>query len=204
MIKGYWVYSLSILCGAILFIILICIYQKLSATDIVLIITAIIIFNYTYETYKLRRATVDHTEIYTRPVLIFRIKPNNRSQDVLFWLHNFGNSPAYNVEFQQTEFIANSAQWRLKLGNVGVVPPGDKIEVSLEETLNETEHDRVSSGELFKFINSARIRRERYSLKTTAIYDDILGHSRKSALGFSSTAGIIVKKPELVKKRSNK
>ena len=201
MIKRYWVYYLSILCGAILFIILLWVYQKLRPSDIILIITAIIIFIYTYETYKLRKATVNHTKIYTIPVLILLFETDNRSQDVHFRLHNSGNSPAYNAKFQKTEFGLDgqeSVLFRLKLGNVGIVPPEDKIEVSLAETGKQANYDRVSSKQLFKFINSARARGEHFSLRTTVFYDDILGYKWKSKLGFDSTTGFIARKPESV------
>lgn len=198
MSKRWQVYLLGILAIGILLGSIYLIYDRLEPVEIILTLTAGIIYAYTYETHELRKATVDHTEIYTRPVLILRVDPDNRSEEVFLRLRNFGHSPAYNVEFQQTEFRVEGleqAQWRLKLENVGLVPPENEILVSLGDPLDESDYDRVTSKELFTRINSTRMRGERYSFKTTAIYDDILGHTWRSDLGVSSTTGVIAKKP---------
>ncbi len=113
-------------------------------------------------------------------------------------LHNYGHSPAYNVRFQQTEFRLegpDSGEWRLKLETVDVVPPEGDTQILLQEPENESEYDRVDSVELFRFINGAGFAGDSYSFKTTAIYDDILGHKWSSELGMSSIVGIIAKKP---------
>jgi hypothetical protein len=94
-------------------------------------------------------------------------------------------------------------QWRLKLENAGVIPPEGDIQLLLGDTENELRYDRVSSDELFKFINGAKISGESYSFRTTAVYDDILEHIWSCELGVSSNIGIIAKKPKRLRVKSN-
>lgn len=207
MSKRLWVYSLGIISAVILLAIIYLFYCRVEPAEIILTATAVIIYVYAYETYELRKATVDHTEIYTRPVLILDVEPDNRSQKVFLRLHNFGNSPAYNIEFRKTEFRIEkpeSVQWSPKLQNIGVVPPEGEVELLLGGIDVESRYDRVDNAELFKFINSARIAGDIYSFMTTVLYDDILGHSWRSDLGYSSTTGIIATKPEVMKRETER
>jgi hypothetical protein len=191
--------------AGILLIVIYLIFCRLEPVEIILTLTAVIIYVYTYETYELRRATVDHTEIYTRPVLILRMDLDNRDQKVFLRLHNHGHSPAYNVEFKETELnmeMPEGYQWKLKLEDVDVVPPEKEILVSLASGPDESIYEWVTSEQLFSRINSTRVRHGRYSFKTIAVYEDILGHTWKSELGFNSTFGIIAKKPDAIERKT--
>lgn len=202
--KRCWVYSISIISAVILLVIIYLLYCRVEPAEIILTATAVTIYVYTYETYELRRATVEHTEIYTKPVLILNVEPDATSTKVHLWLHNSGNSPAYNVELNDSRLKCwiglEAIRINLYLANIGIVPPEGKIEIFLGDGINQDKSEPFTERELLELINSALRDEGEYSIETTVIYDDILGHSWKSDLGYNSMTGIISKKPEAMKR----
>jgi hypothetical protein len=208
-IRKYWVYLITVAIGIILLVILRLGYpQDFKPSDVILTITAMIIAIYTYETYRLRKATVDNTAISTRSVLVLDLDPDNGSKKVFFWVENYGNFPAYNVEFEGTEFIVEEEQqslsYKFEFEKIDVVPPHGKVQALFGFFKKNEEDIGITSERLFTLVNAQRILQKGFQLKTSVIYDDILGQSWKSNLGCSSIIGIIAEKPERIMRGSIK
>ena len=191
-------YQNYLIWGSVIFVLLIGLYLKSS--NIILFITALIIFWYTLETYKMRKAMSESTEFSTKPILILHIDLNLSDTKTSISIENFGNFPAYNVCFEQAELETQkssldieSKHFRFNFENVDLVPPKGKVEVAFESL----ELDNMS---LFGLLHNQRSHKLPYSLETIAIYQDILGRIWKSNLGLSSQ-GIIAGMPELIERR---
>ena len=191
-------YQNYLIWGTVIFVLLIGLYVKSS--NIILFITALIIFFYTLETYRMRKAITENAEISTRPILVLHIDLNYSDTKANISIENFGNFPAYNVWLEQTKLEAKesfleieSKPFRFDFKKVDIVPPKGKVEVVFESP-------HLSDSSLFGFLHHKQSKRLPYSLETIATYEDILGRIWKTNLGYSSR-GIIAGKPELIEKR---
>jgi hypothetical protein len=200
--NGFWKltekYQNYLIWGTVIFVLLIGLCLKSS--NIILFITALIIFYYTLETYKMRKAISENTEISTRPILILHIDLNFSDTKVNISIENFGNFPAYNVCFEQAKLETKkssvdieSKSSRFIFENVDVVPPKGKVEVAFEAL-------ELTDNSLFGLLQHQRSSRVPYFLETIATYEDILGRIWKSNLGFGSQ-GIIAEMPKLIERR---
>jgi hypothetical protein len=184
--------------GIVIFVLLIGLCFKSS--NIILCITALIILWYTLETYWMRKAISENTEISTRPILILHIDLNFLDTKVSISIENFGNFPAYNVCFEQTELETKkssldiqSKSFRFMFENVDVVPPKGRVEIAFESL-------ELPDNSLFGLLHNQRSCKLPYYLETIAMYEDILGRIWKTNLGYSSQ-GIIAGKPEFLERR---
>jgi len=146
----------------------------------VLTITAGIILLYTFETYKLREATVNQTEINTRPVLALHINQDMQRREATIWIENFGNFPAYNVKCEESQLQIESSNessvgYELKF-ELDFIPPKGKAQVFLGRSKLT---DRLTTEELFSIMNYQKMRKSPYAFKTIVTYDDISSHGWK-------------------------
>jgi hypothetical protein len=111
----------------------------LKLSDLIYALMALIILFYTIETYKMRRAIAENTELNTRPILALEIDFKEKKA----FIRNFSNFPAYNFRIEDYKFeeIDNSSSEIFKnihaeepspilyedFGIVDVIPPKDKV-----------------------------------------------------------------------------
>jgi hypothetical protein len=74
-------------------------YFKTNSQLIVLAITALIIFFYTYETYRMRREMVNQNELKVMPILEFS-PVRTSTGETKFSLHNWGDFPAFKISIE--------------------------------------------------------------------------------------------------------
>jgi hypothetical protein len=126
--------------GVIVFFALsIALYFK--STNTILVVTGLIIFFYTYETYKMRKAITENTELNTRPILSLEIDFSNQKA----YVRDFSNFPAYNFSIEDYDFEAKEKHagkvkeifaeeettidmWE-GFRNIDVIPPKDKVTI---------------------------------------------------------------------------
>jgi hypothetical protein len=189
LIKGFRNHSIW---GVVVLVpLLIGLYLKCS--DIILAVTALIIFFYTFETYKMRKAIVDNTEITIKPVLVLDIDFGRK----IISLQNFSNFPAYNVEFDEIdiryakEYEKETFPGGYKFEPLDVIPPKSKKEIQIRTFSEENKSSFFSH--LTPYFPS---RGEEFYFKGRVIYNDIWGKSWKTTLGYSSISRIISGMPE--------
>ena len=73
---------------------------QIHSSNLILGVTALIVLFYTIETYKMRKAIADNTELNTRPILVLEID----FQEKIAFVRNFSNFPAYNFEIVDYRF----------------------------------------------------------------------------------------------------
>lgn len=170
-----------------------------------LTVTAGIVLLYTYETYKLREATVNQTEINTRPVLALYINKDMDRREATIWIENFGSFPAYNARCEESQLktlsmFKDSLEYELKF-ELDFIPPKGKAQIFLGHSKLT---DRIDSEELFSILNVQKMRKFPYELKTIVTYDDISNHSWKCELEYNSTIGIMAKNPKSYKREKKR
>jgi hypothetical protein len=179
--------------------------QWLKSSDGIYIVTGLIIFFYTFETYKMRKAITESTELNTRPILVLEIDFSQRNA----FIKNFGNFPAYNVQIENYHFELgkhvheNDLQQEDSLFNkdfpiLDVIPPRDRILILDGRTI---ENDKVFFTLLNPYIPLTT--GEEFTLKATVLYDDISNNSWKMTIGYGA-GNIIATKPQKVQRRKKK
>lgn len=163
----------------------------------VLTITAGVILLYAFETYKLRQAMVNQTEITTKPVLALYISQDMQKREATIWIENFGNFPAYNVKCEESQLQTESSnesslEYKFKF-ELDFVPPKGRTQVFLGRSKIT---DRLTAEELFSVMNYQKMRKSPYTLKTIVTYDDISNHSWRCELEYNSSIGIVAKTPK--------
>ncbi len=182
-------------------ILLLSVFFRLS--DLIYAITALIILFYTIETYKMRKAITDNTEINIRPVMVLHFTNDN------VWIENFGNFPAYNLRFVETKLtfskwsFSKNEEIPLEFAGVTMVPSKGKVSLLCLIADICGDSNQPQAG-FFGVSNYPQKMKEGvYWVTTTVIYDDILGHSWKSDLEYHSLTGIGAGKPERTKREFN-
>jgi hypothetical protein len=186
--------------GVIVFLILsIGLYFK--STNTILVVTGLIIFFYTFETYKMRRAIAENTEINIRPVVVLHFTKDN------VWVENFGNFPAYNLRFVETKLtfsawsFSKTEEIVLEFANLTMVPSKERASLLCIFADPCANPDQPQPGFFGDSNYPKKMKEGIYWLTTTVIYDDILGHSWKSDLRYHSLTGIGAGRPELIDRR---
>jgi hypothetical protein len=172
---------------------------------LVLAVTAGIVLLYTYETYKLREATVNQTDINTRPVLALYIDQDMERREATIWIENFGNFPAYNARCEESQLKTLSTsqdplEYDLKF-ELDFIPPKGKAQIFLGHSKST---DRIDNKELFSIVNWQKVKKAPYELRTIVTYDDISSQSWKCELEYNGTIGIIAKTPNSYKRENRK
>ena len=193
--RGYLVWGLIVLIP-----LSVGLYQKSS--DIILVVTALIIFFYTFETHKMRQAIVENTELNTRPILVLEINFKKK----IAYIKNFGNFPAYNFQIENYHFelgqdsSENDLQGETTIFYkdfpiLDVIPPKDRMLI-LDGTTTGNDHV------FFTILNPsiALTKAEEFTFKATALYDDISSNSWKMTIGYGG-GNIIATKPQKVERR---
>ena len=100
MIKRYWKHSLGIIGGGALLLFLYLVFCAVSPSDIVLTVTAIIIYWYTLETYAMRKEIANQTKILTSPFISVSMEMVNPDFPRLYelFVKNDGEVTARNIE----------------------------------------------------------------------------------------------------------
>jgi len=168
------------------------------SSDDVFIVTGLIIFFYTIETYKMRRAVVENTELNTRPVLVLEIDFIQKNA----YIRNFSNFPAYNFQIEGYHFeLGQDGREKDLQGETSifykdfpildVVPPKDRMLI-----LDRNDHV------FFTLLNPSisLTKAEEFTFKATALYDDIANNSWKMTIGYGA-GNIIATKPQKVQRR---
>ena len=179
--------------------------QRLRSSDGIYIVTGLIIFFYTFETYKMRKAIAESTELNTSPILVLEM---NFSQKKAF-IKNFGNFPAYNFKIEDYHFELgqhvheNHLHQEDSLFNkdfpfLDVIPPKDRLLILDGETV---ENDKVFFTLLNPYIPLTTS--EQFTFKATAFYDDISNNSWKMIIGYGP-GNIIATKPQKVQRKKTK
>ena len=173
-----------------------------KSTNAILVVTGLIIFFYTIETYKMRRAIAENTELNTRPILVLEIDFNQKTA----YIKNFSNFPAYNFQIENYHFELgqdvdeNDLQGETSIFYkdfpiLDVIPPKDRMLILDGGT---TGNDKV----FFTLLNPTiyLTKPEEFTFKATALYDDISNNSWKMTIGYGA-GNIIATKPQKVQRR---
>jgi len=173
-----------------------------KSTNTILVVTGLIIFFYTIETYKMRKAVTESTELNTRPILVLEIDFNQK----IAYVKNFSNFPAYNFQIEDYNFElgqdepGNDLQGETSIFYVDfpifdVIPPKDGMLILDGKT---TENGPV----FFTLLNPSipTTKAEEFTFKATALYDDILNNSWKMTMGYGG-GNIIATKPQKFQRR---
>lgn len=174
----------------------------LKSSDGIYIVTGLIIFFYTFETYKMRKAITESTELNTRPILVLEMDFNQKNA----FIKNFGNFPAYNFQIENYYFELrkhvheNDLQREDSLFNknfaiLDVIPPRDRMLILDGRTI---ENDKVFFTLLNPYIPLTT--GEEFTFKATVLYDDISNNSWKMTIGYGA-GNIIATKPQKVQRR---
>jgi len=192
--------------GVIVFLaLLIGLYFK--STNTILFVTGLIIFFYTYETFRMRKAITESTELNTKPILVLEIDFNQRNA----FIKNFGNFPAYNFQIEDYHFelgqevhendlqLQHEASMFYKdFPTLDVIPPKDRAQI-LDGKTNG--NDDTFFTLLNPFIPTTEA--EKFTFKATALYDDISSNSWKMTMGYGA-GNIIATKPQKVERKKAK
>ena len=194
-------YKSTLIWGVIVLVSLL-IGQWLKASDGIYIVTGLIVFFYTLETYKMRRAIAENTELNTRPILVLEIDFNQKDA----YIKNFGNFPAYNFQIEDYHFELGQDGRENDLHGetsifykdfpiLDVIPPKDRMLILDGKT---TGNDHV----FFTLLNPSisLTKAEEFTFKATALYDDISNNSWKMTIGYG-VGNIIATKPQKVQRR---
>lgn len=165
--------------------------QWLKSSDGIYIVTGLIIFFYTFETYKMRKAIAESTELNTRPILVLEINFNKK----IAYIKNFSNFPAYNFQIEDNHFELGQEEspiFHEDFPILDVIPPKDRMLILDGETANR----------FFTLLNPSipSTPSEQFTFKATAIYDDISNSSWKMTIGYGA-GNIIATKPQKVQRR---
>ncbi len=172
-----------------------------KSTNTILVVTGVIIFFYTFETYKMRRAITENTELNTRPILVLEIDFNQKKA----FIKNFGNFPAYNFQIEdyhlelgqdvnKNDLHKEDSIFYKDFPILDVIPPKDRILI-LDRAV---ENDNVFFTLLNPLIPSTPT--EQFTFKATALYDDISKNSWKMTIGYGA-GNIIATKPQKVQRK---
>ena len=173
-----------------------------GSTNTILVVTGLIIFLYTYETYKMRKAIMENTELNTRPILVLEIDFTQKTA----FIKNFGNFPAYNFQIEDYHFELGQDEHENNLQRetsifykdfpiLDVIPPKERVLILDGKT---TGNDHVFFTLLNPFVPKTEA--EEFTFKATALYDDIGNNSWKMIVGYGSEK-IIATKPQKVQMR---
>jgi len=201
--KRHRIYFIAPVGGFILLALLDILHCRINPSDIILTITAIILVFYTYETYRLRKAALDQTRVNIMPILALLLEKDNQKREIRCFIENFSNFPAYNVDFEEAKLLSYGATIELIVGNIIVVPPKSKIQLVVSVSPREKGHSIFNNTHqfVFNFFEKGKIRFGLSELRTSVIYDDVLGNSWKTTLGYNDWSGVIAEKPEATEKR---
>ncbi|MGZ4020064.1 MAG: hypothetical protein ACXVJ5_13510 [Flavisolibacter sp.] len=177
------------------------VYFKLS--DLIYAITALIMLFYAIETYNVRSAIAENTELNTRPILTLEI---NFDQETAY-IRNFSSFPGYNFKiadyhFEETVtslgevFQSTISDWELESSpvfykdfkTIDVIPPGDKVKI-----LEKGDDDLTKI--FFTVLKPSPFKSKIYAFKSSVVYNDILNNNWKMTMGYSD-GKIIATKPK--------
>ena len=102
-------------------------------STIVLFFTLMVLIKYTWETYKLRKATVNHNELILKPYITAHIESDNLS------LINVGNGSAINVSIE--DFIVSG----ISISELGFENERMKISFDIPKNFVES-HQKLKFG----------------------------------------------------------
>lgn len=167
------------------------------SSNLILGVTAFIVLFYTIETYKMRKAIADNTELNTRPILVLEID----FQEKIAFVRNFSNFPAYNFEivdyrFEVLEEGGQSEQqspiFYKDFERLDVIPPKDRMSILV---------DKSDLTGFFSFLEHSDVWVQRtLSFKADVLYDDVLNNNWKMTIGYSA-GKVIATKPERVNRK---
>jgi len=142
MIKKYLKHFLGIIAGILVLIFLYIKYCTINPSEIVLTITAVVIYWYTLETHEMRMEMIVQKEITIMPILVMRKRPYTFN----FYIENIGNFPAYDIRIQELvlkEEVKHPKQI-LVFDLIDLLMPKDNIDVGVKkstEVIQDTEKD---------------------------------------------------------------
>jgi len=207
MIKKYLQYILGILAGVLILTFIYIKYCTINPSEIVLVITAVIIYWYTLETHGMRKEMIAQKEITTMPILVIR----KRDFTFNFYIENIGNFPAYNIRIQELvlkEEVEHPEQI-LVFDLIDLLMPKDKIDVGVKKStqvIQETEKDKswnqlkYDHGRINIFNHGEEQNYELSKKETIITFENIAEEKYKATLEFMTEEDkIIIRRPKKIR-----
>jgi len=170
----------------VVIIILLLVGLLLKRSDIILAIIALVIFNYTYETHKMQRESVDQRKLESTPFVCMLLE----KRPYKFLITNVGEAAAIKVDVKilkpRIKEVSSSIEEVLvSFKTVEVVAKGEEKELRIE-SMNDPE---VSSFTVGSIMDSAYIqdlikRSQLYGLLFELEFRNILSESYYSEVSF--------------------
>lgn len=159
-------------------------YCEIKPEIAFLIITAVTVFWYTFETHEMRREIVSQNQIQIMPILIFeRIKDTKE-----FMLTNLGNFPAFNIMISDFTFKGNM---KVVFESASMILPKQNLPIRWRIFVDNREHDDMG----YAFIYDLLPELDKHDFSTRVTFQNIHGKKYEVDLGFGIN-GLKVGKPK--------
>ena len=170
----------------VVIIILLLVGLLLKRSDIILAIIALVIFNYTYETHKMQRESVDQRKLESTPFVCMLLE----KRPYTFLVTNVGEAAAVKVDVKilkpRIKEVSSSIEEVLvSFKTVEVLAKGEEKELRIE-SMNDPEVSSFTAGSIMDsaYIQDLIKRSQLYGLYFELKFKNILSESYHSEVSF--------------------
>jgi len=152
-----------------------------KSTNTILVVTGLIIFFYTYETYKMRKEIANQTKILSSPFVSVFIETDitDLFKREKLWVRNDGEVTARNIQLDSKELLSfYGGEEVISFRSVDTLPKGETKELKIERISKKDDNIAASPLEIFtrnflKDLKNASLTKQfSYKLRFKNIFDE--------------------------------